>query len=282
MKKMILILLAIVMLFGCEEKKEIEFVPDIDMQYLPVNMVTQIAKPEKEPLSLPLEEIIKEIHQKENPNENVLYPIYVRLYINEKGEIDKVKLLRHHLGTVSKSYPKQKYKEIIYSESENIIRKALPKMSKLKFTPAINNGKAVKMRADVKVIYYADRNGNVTVDKEKMKIEYAKSDFSDPVEGIFFVAVEKMPEPIGGIKAIQENIVYPDIAKRAGIQGRVYVKAYVDSTGRVVKTETIRGIGGGCDEVAEDAVKKIKFIPGTERGKPVGVQVTVPILFKLQ
>ena len=56
-----------------------------------------------------------------------------------------------------------------------------------------------------------------------------------PVE--FFVAVEEMPEPIGGIQGIQQRIVYPEIAKRAGVQGRVYVKAFVDESGAVKKAE---------------------------------------------
>ena len=93
---------------------------------------------------------------------------------------------------------------------------------------------------------------------------------------------EQMPSPIGGIKAIQEKIRYPEIAKRAGIEGRVFVKAFINSTGTVSKTEIIRGIGGGCDEMAMHAVKNTKFTPGRQKGKPVNVQVTVPILFKLQ
>jgi len=104
----------------------------------------------------------------------------------------------------------------------------------------------------------------------------------EEVEPVFFVAVEEMPEPIGGIGAIQSKIVYPEIAKRAGVQGRVYVKAYVDESGRVNKVELIRGIGAGCDEAAMDAVKSVMFKPGKQRGKPVKVQVTVPVLFKLQ
>ncbi|MCB0732468.1 MAG: energy transducer TonB, partial [Ignavibacteriae bacterium] len=100
-----------------------------------------------------------------------------------------------------------------------------------------------------------------------------------PVE--FFVAVEEMPEPIGGIQGIQQRIVYPEIAKRAGVQGRVYVKAFVDESGAVKKAEVIKGIGAGCDEAAVDAVLKTKFKPGKQRGKPVRVQVSIPILFKL-
>jgi len=97
----------------------------------------------------------------------------------------------------------------------------------------------------------------------------------------FFVAVEEMPEPIGGIQGIQQKIIYPEIAKRAGVQGRVYVKAFVDESGTVKKAEVIKGIGAGCDEAAVDAVMKTRFKPGKQRGKPVRVQVSIPILFKL-
>jgi protein TonB len=101
-------------------------------------------------------------------------------------------------------------------------------------------------------------------------------------EPVYFVAVEEMPEPIGGIKAIQEKIVYPEIAKRAGVEGKVYVLAFVDEGGTVTKAQIIKGIGAGCDEAALDAVLKTKFKPGKQRGKPVKVQVSVPIIYKLQ
>jgi len=100
-----------------------------------------------------------------------------------------------------------------------------------------------------------------------------------PVE--FFVAVEEMPQPIGGIQGIQKRIIYPEIAKRAGVQGRVYIKAFVDETGTVKKAVVLKGIGAGCDEAAIAAVLKTKFKPGKQRGKPVRVQVSIPILFKL-
>ncbi len=101
-------------------------------------------------------------------------------------------------------------------------------------------------------------------------------------EPVYFVAVEEMPEPIGGIQAIQSKIVYPEIAKRAGVEGRVYILAFVDEKGTVTKAEVIKGIGAGCDEAALSAVKKTKFKPGKQRGKPVKVQVSIPVVFKLQ
>ena len=95
------------------------------------------------------------------------------------------------------------------------------------------------------------------------------------------IAVEQMPEPIGGLSAIQKNIHYPEIARRAGIEGKVYILAFINEAGNVVTTKVLKGIGAGCDEAAAEAVRKIKFKPGMQRGIPVKVQVTVPILFKL-
>ena len=100
-------------------------------------------------------------------------------------------------------------------------------------------------------------------------------------EDEYFVAVEDMPEAIGGVIAIQRRVIYPEIAKRAGVQGRVYVVAFVDEKGNVTKAEVLKDIGGGCGEAAVDAVMKAKFIPGKQRGKPVKVRVSIPIRFQL-
>jgi protein TonB len=96
----------------------------------------------------------------------------------------------------------------------------------------------------------------------------------------YFVAVEEMPQPIGGLKAIQEKIEYPEIAIRASVEGKVFVRAFVDETGTVTNAEIVKGIGAGCDEAALDAIQKTKFTPGKQRGKPIKVQVTIPVVFK--
>jgi protein TonB len=104
---------------------------------------------------------------------------------------------------------------------------------------------------------------------------------TEEVEDEYFVAVEDMPEPVGGLEAIQRSVDYPEIARRAGVQGRVFVLAYVNEKGEVTKTEVSRGIGAGCDEAAAAAVRKAKFVPGRQRGKPVKVRVSIPVRFQL-
>jgi protein TonB len=96
-----------------------------------------------------------------------------------------------------------------------------------------------------------------------------------------FIVVENEPILIGGLEGIQKNIKYPELARRAGIEGRVFIQFIVDERGNVIDPVVIRGIGGGCDEAALEAVKKAKFTPGKQRGKPVKVQYSLPITFRL-
>ncbi|CAN5224779.1 energy transducer TonB [soil metagenome] len=98
----------------------------------------------------------------------------------------------------------------------------------------------------------------------------------------FFVVVEQMPELIGGLASIQENIRYPEMARRAGIEGRVYVQFIVNERGEVEDPRVIRGIGGGADEEALRAVRQAQFRPGMQRGRPVRVQYSLPVVFRLQ
>ena len=96
-----------------------------------------------------------------------------------------------------------------------------------------------------------------------------------------FVVVENMPQLQGGQAGVQSKVEYPPVAIRAGIEGRVTVQFIVDENGNVVNPKVIRGIGGGCDEEALRVISQAKFTPGVQRGRNVAVQMSLPILFKL-
>lgn len=96
-----------------------------------------------------------------------------------------------------------------------------------------------------------------------------------------FRTVEVMPEPVGGLEAIQKKLIYPDKAKEDGIEGIVDVEIIVDEFGEVTNAQVVKGIGYGCDESARIAVYYTKFNPGLQRGKPVKVQMTIPVEFKI-
>jgi protein TonB len=101
-------------------------------------------------------------------------------------------------------------------------------------------------------------------------------------EPIIFVAVEEMPKPIGGLKAIQEKVHYTEIGRRVGIKGTVYIEAIIDEKGNVINAIVKKGIGGGLDESALNAVNLTKFYPGKQRGKAVKVKMIIPIKFVLR
>jgi protein TonB len=98
----------------------------------------------------------------------------------------------------------------------------------------------------------------------------------------FFIAVEQMPELIGGMQSIQEKIRYPEMAIKANIEGRVYVQFIVNEKGEVENPVVLRGIGGGCDEEALRVIRDTKFSPGLQRGRPVRVRYSLPIIFMLR
>ena len=97
-----------------------------------------------------------------------------------------------------------------------------------------------------------------------------------------FVIVEQSPELIGGLLGLQKKIRYPEIAKKAGVEGRVYIQFIVDEQGNVYDPIVTRGIGAGCDEEAIRAILTAKFKPGKQRGKAVKVKMSLPITFKLR
>lgn len=102
-----------------------------------------------------------------------------------------------------------------------------------------------------------------------------------PQEDPYAAFAEVMPEPVGGIAAIAKKISYPEMARRNGIEGKVYVLVMVNEKGGVDEVKVIRGIGAGCDEAAVKAVKESKFVAGKNKGAAVKVKLSLPISFKL-
>lgn len=113
-------------------------------------------------------------------------------------------------------------------------------------------------------------------------ISFAGQGVNPPGDEEYLAAADVMPAPVGGLGAIMNSISYPTVAKQTGIEGKVYVLAYVNEKGGVDDVKVLKGIGGGCDEAASNAVKKAKFTPGQHAGKPVKVKLSLAIAFKLK
>ena len=79
------------------------------------------------------------------------------------------------------------------------------------------------------------------------------------------------------------NIIYPEIAQEAGIEGTVVIQAFVDKKGKVTDTVVLKGIPNtGLDEAAITAIRKTKFKPAKQRDRDVGVWISIPVYFRLK
>jgi TonB family protein len=97
---------------------------------------------------------------------------------------------------------------------------------------------------------------------------------------------EVIPDYSGGMvnfyRTIRRKLKYPKPARRKGIEGVVYVKFVVNPNGEVSEVETVKGIGGGCDQESERVIRETdRWKPGTVDNKPVKSIMVLPITFKL-
>ncbi|MCD4665624.1 MAG: energy transducer TonB, partial [Bacteroidales bacterium] len=106
---------------------------------------------------------------------------------------------------------------------------------------------------------------------------------ADDDDSFVFVPYDEAPTPIGGFAAIQKKLKYPEIARKAGIEGQVVIYAKIDKKGSVIRTKVVKALGNsGCNEAAIKAIKAVKWKPAMQRDKPVTVWVSVPVKFRLK
>ena len=97
---------------------------------------------------------------------------------------------------------------------------------------------------------------------------------------------EVMPSFKGGSSAIEnyinDHLVFPEAAVNDSKEGKVNVKFTVDENGKVMNAHAVGAkLGDGLDEEAVNVVSSMpKWTPGTIKGKPVKVSMTLPIVFK--
>lgn len=137
----------------------------------------------------------------------------------------------------------------------------------------------VVIEDEVEINSEADENTEVEI------IEYQE----EVTEEEIFTVVEEMPSFPGGTaelyKYLGENIRYPEVAKEAGIQGKVYISFVVEKDGSIADVKILRGIPGGkmCDNEAMRVVQNMpKWSPGKQRGKAVRVSYNLPVQFRLR
>ena len=107
-------------------------------------------------------------------------------------------------------------------------------------------------------------------------------------EAIPFALVEEKPSFQGGdanqfSKWVNSRLVYPEIAKENGVQGRVTLQFTVEKDGSVTKVKVLRGVDPSLDKEAVRVVSMSpKWKPGKQRDRAVPVTYTFPVIFQLR
>ena len=91
-----------------------------------------------------------------------------------------------------------------------------------------------------------------------------------------FVPYEKEPVVV---KKVEPK--YPEIALRAGLEGNVYLKVWVDKEGKVRKAVVLKSDAEIFNQAAMDAAQQWVFTPAVMQKGPVSVWVSIPFRFRL-
>lgn len=137
-------------------------------------------------------------------------------------------------------------------------------------------------------IQSSEETGEAVEIKYTAPVQVQEEEEEEPSEQEIFQVVEEMPEfPDGGqaglLAWLSKNIRYPAIAQENGVQGRVTVQFVVNTDGSIVDATVLRGVDPYLDKEALRVINAMpKWKPGKQRGKPVRVRYTVPVMFRLQ
>jgi len=108
-----------------------------------------------------------------------------------------------------------------------------------------------------------------------------------------FLNVEQMPRFKGATgndetsenfkEFILKNTIYPKEAQAKTIKGTVYVSFVVDKEGYIKSAKVVRAVHPALDQEALRVIlSSPRWEPGKEKGKPVNVSYTIPIIFNLK
>ena len=143
----------------------------------------------------------------------------------------------------------------------------------------------IKLEDDVIINTEDDANLGVDI------MDYKEAEVEEEAveeEAIPFQLVEQKPSFNGGdanefSKWVNSRLVYPEIAKENGVQGRVTLQFTVEADGRVTNVRVLRGVDESLDKEAVRVVSSSpKWKPGKQRDRAVKVTYTFPVIFQLR
>ena len=187
-------------------------------------------------------------------------PIPVKIQSEEKREVPR-KIIRD----LPSAAPDKISGKPIPVIDEMVDEKAEVDFTKIQEHVVVNGGKEV--------------DGTVTTENDQLG--EAKTLILPDEEEVF---VETESDPILNYAQLQANLIYPEMAKRIDIEGKVLIRVVVGKDGKPVqgKVRVLESSNELFNQAAIDAVMKSSFTPAIQNKQPIEVPVTVPIVFRLR
>ena len=167
-----------------------------------------------------------------------------------------------------------------------------PMVEMVKFVPPVIKDDAVeeepqKLQEEVKDVNVdvKDQDG----DKDIVAPPTEVAGPAEPAAPEIFTIVEEQAEFPGGngamMKYIQSNMVYPAMAREAGISGKCFLKFVVNENGDISDVTILKGVPG-CGDCDKEAIRVVKSMPKWKAAKMTGKAVkcyfNLPFNFKVQ
>lgn len=197
------------------------------------------------------------------PNYSMLQANTVYPEIARRAGIQGKVIVRVLIGKDGK--PKPGKVRIEDSSNEIFNQVTIDAIMKTTFTPAIQKGRPVDVWVSVPMVF---KLRDTVIPKEPKLDDY--------------IEVDKEPEP--NYQMLKENLVYPEEARLAGLQGKVIVRVLIGKNGipKPGKVKIEISSNEIFNQAAINAIMKTHFTPATQKGQPIEVPVTVPIVFRLK
>lgn len=154
-------------------------------------------------------------------------------------------------------------------------------IEKIQPVNTVNNSKLNELLAEqLSNVHFSEVKKDNNNIKAQFYWEFDLEHFSEISDSLKNQGYKESDEPPALIDKI--NLKYPENARKNGIQGKVYLKVWIDQNGTVTKTEVIKGVNDELNKAAQDALQNVKFKPAKVKGKPVSTNIVLPISFKLE
>ena len=181
--------------------------------------------------------------------------------------------IRNRIASESYLYPDGKTKEevnVTYQTSKrgmeiySYTRKCFYPSGNLQYEESLGEKETEPL-----TVYYNEKGKKVKRPKQKFELFMQMPSFPGGQEALLYF--------------LSQNVKYPPIAQKNGIQGRVIVQFVVAKDGKISDVVVVRS--GGDPSLDREAVRVIKSMPrwepGKRRGKPIRFKYTAPVNFRL-